>query len=426
MAIMTTLADYIAEPSAQFSSDGGFTPPADPQGRQQDIECLCPFCGSFNAGPGKLCSNCQTEDNNTARAAMRQRVGPWFVLNANNPAAPGMDFEQLQSLIRQDLVTSRSVVRGPGTNHLWRLASKVRGLSREFGLCYSCGGEIDTAETSCPHCDRSQILPRETAAEPTPAAPKPVTARIEILEPPAPTPKPSQPSVHVHTLSEGTGKDEFEGLLRPVIAEQCGRHIPKDDLLTPRDVAKAFQLEFDMITDQSNRLFDSDAFARKLKVGFISAVSLGAVIAIIWPMIHVIPDWLPLPAPASASASMPGADTSAPAPIASTLIADARPAADQIPAYRPARITEPAHVSEAHPVPSGDPIIVADPTPSASPADDPTALWNTGLDAESAGNYAKAVETYERIESLPSYQWPTHLEVRLELARKELKGEVRP
>jgi hypothetical protein len=327
-----------------------------------------------------------------------------------------MSFDELQSMVHQNEVTCRSVIRGPGTSHLWRLASKVRGLSREFGLCYSCGGEIETFETNCPHCDRSQILPPDASEKLAPVQ-KPKPARIEIPEiPAAPMPTTPQPAVHVHTLSEGTGKDEFECLLRPVIAEQCERHIPKDDLLTPRDVAKAFQLEFGMYNDQADRYFDKTGIFRKFKVAIISAASLGIAIAIIWPMIHVIPAWVPLPTPAAIPRSTP------PTVLASslnTLIADARPAA-----YRPASI-ETARRSEVHPAPSGDPIIVADPTPSSSSADDPSMLWNIGLDAESAGNYAKAVEAYERIESLPSYQWPTHLQVRLELARKELKGEMK-
>jgi hypothetical protein len=425
MAIMTTLTSNLTDASDPFSLDGGFTPTPDLMGRHDDLECLCPFCGAFNATVGKPCSNCQTEDNSASRAAVRQRGGRWFVLQTNQQNAPGMSFDELQSLVQQNRVTSRSVVRGPGTSHLWRLASKVRGLSREFRLCYSCGGEIETFETNCPHCDRSQAHPQEAADASTSAAKKPITAKINSTQSSMPMPKPPQPAVHVHTLSEPTGKDELQSLLRPVIAEQYERHIPKDDLLTPRDVAKAFQLEFGANDEQANRYFEKAGTARKLKVLFISTISIAVAAAIIWPMIHLIPAWLPLPAPASVAITH---DTDSPvhAAIASSFFADARPAGAQIPVFPPAPIPEPTHLSEAHTVASGDPIIVPDPSPSTSPADDPTALWNTGLDAESTGNFGKAVEAYERIESLPSYQWPTHLETRLELARKELKGEAKP
>jgi hypothetical protein len=238
-----------------------------------------------------------------------------------------------------------------------------------------------------------------------------------------------EPAVHVHTLSEGTGKEEFECLLRPVIAEQYERHIPKDDLLTPRDVAKAFQLEFGINGELAERFFDR-AIVRKIKVAAISATSLAVAIAIIWPMIHVIPAWLPLPAPSAATTPAPET-TTPPTAVASNfsnLIANAQPAGEQIPAAHSDTGVDSATTFKTpvdHSRPFEDPIIVADPTPSSSPADDPAILWNTGIDAESAGNYAKAVEVYERIESLPSYLWPTHLEVRLALARKELKGEVK-
>jgi hypothetical protein len=63
--------------------------------------------------------------------------------------------------------------------------------------------------------------------------------------------------------------------------------------------------------------------------------------------------------------------------------------------------------------------------PDLSPSDDPQTLLTAGMSAESTGDYAGAVAAYERIESLPSDQWPASLELRLKLARKELKGEVR-
>ncbi len=253
---MSMATPYLEEETDQITAPGIAATPDDvpvaptPVATASEIECLCPFCGAFNAGPGKTCLHCQVQDNSANRAAIKQRLGPWYVLKADDQAAEGMSFEQLQLLVHQKVVNARSVVRGPSTAHLWRLASKVRGLSREFGVCYSCSGDIETFEISCPHCDRPQTVTEQTPPTPKPAAVV-APAPVEILpEPvmPAP-PRAPEPTIHVHTLSKPTGKDELEILLRPVIAEKFERHIPKDDLLTPRDVAKAFQLEFGIQVD---------------------------------------------------------------------------------------------------------------------------------------------------------------------------------
>src|SRR4051794_31474425 len=110
---------------------------------------ICPFCGSMNDDANKPCPRCTLEDTPAMRQATKDRIGPWYVLQTRNPAAPGMTFATLQGLVRKGLVTPRSVVRGPTTHQLWRWAAKVKGLSREFGLCYGCGARIETNSDIC-------------------------------------------------------------------------------------------------------------------------------------------------------------------------------------------------------------------------------------------------------------------------------------
>ena len=91
-----------------------------------------------------------TVSENTAdtRKATKSRIGPWYVLQSRNPAAPGMTHDTLLGFVRKGRVKARSIVRGPTTHQLWRFACQVKGLSREFGVCYSCGGSIGR-ETTC-------------------------------------------------------------------------------------------------------------------------------------------------------------------------------------------------------------------------------------------------------------------------------------
>src|SRR5688572_12528295 len=127
--------------------------------RGLDGKQACPFCGSVSEKSASPCARCGMDNTPEARKATKSRIGPWYVLQARNPAAPGMRFETLLSFVRKGRVRARSVVRGPTTHQLWRFAAHVKGLSREFGLCFSCGSSIETAANVCPQCNRLQEPP---------------------------------------------------------------------------------------------------------------------------------------------------------------------------------------------------------------------------------------------------------------------------
>ncbi len=119
---------------------------------------LCPFCGTLNAGFDSQtpCSRCLISDTPVSRSAAHARIGPWFVLHSRNPSAPGMSYQAMIGLIRRGQVKARSVVRGPTTHQLWQFVSSVRGLSREFGVCYDCGQATETNAHVCGNCRKVQ------------------------------------------------------------------------------------------------------------------------------------------------------------------------------------------------------------------------------------------------------------------------------
>lgn len=125
---------------------------------------VCPFCGAVDEAAGGPCPRCTLENTPATRKATKERIGPWYVLQTRNPAAPGMRFETLLSFVRKGRVKPRSIVRGPTTHQLWRFAAQVKGLSREFGVCYSCGNALDPSATRCPQCDRTQAPPADPDA----------------------------------------------------------------------------------------------------------------------------------------------------------------------------------------------------------------------------------------------------------------------
>jgi hypothetical protein len=136
-------------------------PPAGAEGIRESLRAkfVCPFCGSVNDNEQGTCPRCTMENSAATRKATKTRIGPWYVLQTRNPAAPGMTWETLIGFIRKGRVKPRSIVRGPTTHQLWRFAAHVKGLSREFGICYSCGANVEPTASLCPTCNRLQDPP---------------------------------------------------------------------------------------------------------------------------------------------------------------------------------------------------------------------------------------------------------------------------
>jgi hypothetical protein len=230
----------------------------------------------------------------------------------------------------------------------------------------------------------------------------------------------SEPVIHVRSLSSPDHSPvDPVSASRPVVVERAERQFPKDDLLTPRDVAKAFQLEFG--PDVMDRfLAKPNQTVKKIKIALTSTAALSLAAVLLWPVTHIASDWINSN---SAHAAVSHAPAENPAPADSQFsnqIAYAPPEKSMVPSIPS---TPPATPIVASAVMT--PVVQPEPAPTPSPDDDPKLLWNSALEAESTGNYRAAVQTYERIESLPSDSWPAHLETRLKLARKELKGDVR-
>src|SRR5690242_13016034 len=55
---------------------------------------VCPFCGTVNQASAKACRQCGMENNQATRTATRAKIGPWFVWQARNPSAPGMNWQR--------------------------------------------------------------------------------------------------------------------------------------------------------------------------------------------------------------------------------------------------------------------------------------------------------------------------------------------
>lgn len=429
---------------------GGVFASGDPLAPVPADRHVCPYCGLTGPRPDGPCARCMVEDSPQTRQATKARIGPWYVLQARNPAAPGMKWSTLIALVKKGQVTPRSVVRGPTTHQLWRLASQVKGLSREFGLCYSCGLEIARTTNQCPHCDRLQEPP------PNPDA---------LLESAAPSA--TRPAQHETRPAPAAAR----GPAAPAAAAPGGTQLaarnPRDEvgLLTARELAAAFQLNFSDPADAPARastaagksaggngspLLDAVVPPRRgRRLGralfvllLLAAVGGGAVVwftpqyrqqaIAYWEQSR---DWTVAKWDEWSSTPVVATD----APQGDLDAAPATPSAgDGDPADAAAAagdVGPSARKVEPPPVVAADPVVAAPPTASEpgaaaaapTPADalppDERArtLRRTAIDAEAAGDYARAVELYEQITRLPREHWPSDLQLRLDAARQRLK-----
>jgi hypothetical protein len=199
---------------------------------------VCPFCGMVKDQAEAPCPRCTMENTAASRQATKARIGPWYVLQTRNPAAPGMKFETLLAFVRKGKIKARSIVRGPTTHQLWRFAAHVRGLSREFGICYSCGGEIEHTANLCPHCNRLQEPPAHPdvflESQEHEAAPHPLFREV----------RPEAPLVGQDIAMPSRADAPSADGRQTSPADPVRQRRPADGFLSPRDLAAAFKLNF--------------------------------------------------------------------------------------------------------------------------------------------------------------------------------------
>jgi hypothetical protein len=220
---------------------------------------VCPFCGQQKSASSEPCPRCTMEDTPATRQATKARLGPWYVLQNRSPSAPGMKYATLLWLVNKGHVTPRSVVRGPTTYQLWRYAAHVRGLSREFGLCYSCGGAVQKSDQLCSHCERPQDPPldpdvlldvRDGAAgqlrtpvmrEVAPPAPRDVESPREVPDVRAAAearrtpPPPVAPSPAVRERVDDDFEDEDDEIEAAVTVSTRADEAQRDERLAPHN-----------------------------------------------------------------------------------------------------------------------------------------------------------------------------------------------
>jgi hypothetical protein len=198
---------------------------------------VCPFCGAVGLAAEGTCEHCKMDMTAASRAATKALIGPWYVLQPRLPAIPGITFVRLLGLVKKGRIHPHSVVRGPTTHQFWRFAGQVKGLSREFGICYDCGEELPTDADACPTCSCSQLPPANPDAlleSNEPVSSSPITAETG----------PEQPDwSHDENIEIGNShsSDSHQGV-RPSLRQEPGNR-SSNVLGTRGAIATAFNLQ---------------------------------------------------------------------------------------------------------------------------------------------------------------------------------------
>jgi hypothetical protein len=396
-----------------------------------------------------------------------------------------MKFNTLLALIRKGQITPRSVIRGPTTFQLWRFAARVKGISREFGLCYSCGAELQRTSTFCPRCSRSQELPpnpdvlletepqpaktvyRELSSRPPvpgEAAPESQPAVARPSQPAQPEPiRPTQIPSAAETMAELAQIPSPHDA--PAALQSRPRQRPQEGVLTPRELAAAFSLQYDPNMDVPGARRRRGR-PKGLLVAAVLLLAVGAAVStfyfvpslrqrfIAWiqdsspapggvtgsslsqstqqkPLPDPTIDWMttvpnnpsPIatpPKPPASGSSVPsngGTPNNSPAPLPKPA-----PPANIVP------VPPPSNDSPAASIPPVDPrtTAAAEATEKlrASVGGDLDTLamklrWN-GKDAEARKDYIAAQYYYQQVENLPRDHWPSDIDQLLKDVQKRL------
>src|SRR5215470_15247466 len=92
--------DELMSRTTEFPSSGQTSATA-PVSVVTGRKVCCPYCGQVISADaaGQPCPRCTMEDTPATRSATKSRIGPWYVLQSRNPAAPGMKWSTLLTLV---------------------------------------------------------------------------------------------------------------------------------------------------------------------------------------------------------------------------------------------------------------------------------------------------------------------------------------
>ena len=112
---------------------------------------VCPICGETQPETN-VCRGCSTLLEPDGLLLAEGGFGPWWIRNEGLFFRPGITYEQLADLAKKGIIDLQTIVRGPTTRQLWKVARRVQGIAHLLGRCHRCGEHVQSTDLSCGAC----------------------------------------------------------------------------------------------------------------------------------------------------------------------------------------------------------------------------------------------------------------------------------
>jgi len=100
-----------------------------------------------------VCRVCSTLLDTNGLLLAEGAIGPWWVRKEELTFRPGITYDNLAELALSGKITLQTIVRGPTTRQLWKVARRVKGLSHLLGRCHNCGEHVSPDDRTCDGCN---------------------------------------------------------------------------------------------------------------------------------------------------------------------------------------------------------------------------------------------------------------------------------
>ncbi len=100
-----------------------------------------------------MCRVCSTLLDTNGLLLAEGAIGPWWVRKEELTFRPGITYDNLAELALSGKITLQTIVRGPTTRQLWKVARRVKGLSHLLGRCHNCGEHVSPDDRTCDGCN---------------------------------------------------------------------------------------------------------------------------------------------------------------------------------------------------------------------------------------------------------------------------------
>ena len=121
---------------------------------------VCPVCGETQQETS-VCRVCNNSLDKDGMLYAEGSIGPWWVRDKERPFAPGMTYDHLAAMIKRGEVERHTIIRGPTTRQLWKVARRVVGIAHLLKRCHSCGEHVESRARQCESCHAQFLTYRD-------------------------------------------------------------------------------------------------------------------------------------------------------------------------------------------------------------------------------------------------------------------------